>query len=63
MQTLSNVEKLIEVTDEKMKGYNIDSVELSFIVFKGITVQFQDAFECFCALIFNKSMWSALCQC
>lgn len=63
MQTLSNVEKLIEGMEEKMKGYNIDSVELPFIVFKGITIQFQDAFECFCALILNKSMWSALCQC
>lgn len=38
-----------------MKGYNIDSVELSFIVFKGNIIQFQDVFECvffFCVLLF-----------
>ena len=47
----------------KMKGYNIDSVELFSIVFKGITIQFHDACKCFCTLILNKSMWSAFTQC
>ena len=47
----------------KMKGYNIDSVELFSIVFKGITIQFHDPCKCFCTLILNKSMWSAFTQC
>lgn len=46
-----------------MKGYNTDSVELFFIAFKGTTIQFHDAFKCFCALILNKSAWSAFTQC
>lgn len=62
MQTLSNVEKLMEIMEEKMKGYNTDSVELSFIMFKGNTIQSHDAFECFFILILNKTMWSAFNQ-
>ena len=37
-----------------MKEHNIDSVELSFIVLKGNTIQFYSAFECFCSFILNK---------
>lgn len=53
MQTLSSAGKLIEIIKAKMKEHNIDSVELSFIVLKGNTIQFYSTFECFCSLILN----------
>ena len=53
MQTLSSAGKLIEIIKAKMKEHNIDSVELSFMVFKGNTIQFYSAFECFCSFILN----------